>query len=133
MVVVMCNLWTPVIGKKDVMDDVRSVSLGLTLLVIYFCVTWSIAPLAYIRYPYLEIPNLYPTFQVRIGIAMTEECLTLNLQVLNFSMGIIVIIALGLASLRFRELITGRAEKRQMQNPFLMKIKKFKQNAEKLN
>ena len=33
-------------------------------MVLYFCTTWAFAPLAYIRFPDLALPNFYPCFQV---------------------------------------------------------------------
>ena len=68
MVIVICNLATPAIRKKNknkkILDELRSISSGLVAMVALYSLTWVCAPLAYIRVPDLAIPDFFPAFQV---------------------------------------------------------------------
>ena len=37
---------------------------GMVGMVVYFSLTWAFAPLAYIRFPDVALPDFYPCFQV---------------------------------------------------------------------
>ena len=54
-----------VIRKSSILEEVGSVSNGMVGIVVYFTLTWAFAPLAYIRFPDLALPDFYPCFQVR--------------------------------------------------------------------
>ena len=66
VLVVLCNLATPAIRKSSVLEELSSLSSGLVVVTLLFCLTWSLAPLAYIRLPDLALPDFYPVFQVFI-------------------------------------------------------------------
>ena len=67
VIIVICNLSTPAIRKSSLLEELGSISSGLIGLVIFYCFTWSFGPLAYIRFPQLEIPNFFPIFQVMVN------------------------------------------------------------------
>ena len=64
MIIVVCNLATPAIRKSSILEELSSISSGLIAMVLFYCITWSFAPLAYIRFPDLAIPDFFPVFQV---------------------------------------------------------------------
>ena len=81
MLIVLCNLATPairwlqqwwciaiwtflVIRKSSILEEVGSVCNGMVGIVVYFTLTWAFAPLAYIRFPDIALPDFYPCFQV---------------------------------------------------------------------
>jgi len=90
MSIVLCNLATPAIRKNSILEEVGSVSLGMTGMTVYYSLTWATAPLAYINFPDVSIPDFYPCFQV-----------------MNSWMGILVFLLLGLCSTRFRVVLAG--------------------------
>jgi len=96
MLIVLCNLATPAIRKSSILEEVGSVSNGMVGIVVYFTLTWAFAPLAYIRFPDLALPDFYPCFQV-----------------LNSCMGVIIFVLLGLASTRFRAVLAGTVMNRK--------------------
>ena len=73
-------------------------SNGMVGIVVYFTLTWAFAPLAYIRFPDVALPDFYPCFQV--PCASEYSPLFLANQVLNSCMGVIIFVLLGLASTR---------------------------------
>ena len=95
MLIVVCNLATPAIRKSSILEEMSTLTYGLMVVVFIFCLTWSMAPLAYIRFPSLGLPDFYPAFQV-----------------LNSLMGTLVFIFLGLSNVRFRAVITGTVKDR---------------------
>jgi len=96
IVIVICNLATPAIRKSSILEEMSSISSGLIAMVFFYCLTWAFGPLAYIRFPTLEIPDFYPVFQV-----------------LNSWMGVFAVILLGFCSTRFRVVIAGAVKSRQ--------------------
>ena len=90
MMIVVCNLATPAIRKSSILEEMSSLTYGLLMVVFIFCVTWAMAPLAYIRFPSVALPDFFPAFQI-----------------LNAFMGTLVFTFLGLANVRFRAVITG--------------------------
>jgi len=90
MAIVLCNLATPAIRKSSILEEVGSVCNGMVCMVIYSTLTWTFAPLAYIRFPDLALPDFYPAFQV-----------------LNSCQGILIFVLLGLLSTRFRAVLAG--------------------------
>ncbi len=110
MLVVMCNLHTSAMRKKSLLEELRSIAHGVTLLTIFYGVTWALYPLAYMEgtwlmYPYAyldfidwELPNVNPYFQV-----------------LNSFLGLVVFLGIGLFSKRFITVITRNVEKRKDQ------------------
>lgn len=90
ILIVICNLATPAIRKSSILEEMSSLTYGLIVLVVLYCATWAMAPLAYIRFPSLSIPDFYPAFQV-----------------LNSFMGSLVFVFLGLVNVRFRTVLTG--------------------------
>ena len=95
MLIVICNIATPAIRKSSILEEMSSLTYGLIVMVVMFCATWAMAPLAYIRFSALDIPDFYPVFQV-----------------LNSFMGTLVFIFLGLLNVRFRAVITGTVKTR---------------------
>ena len=53
-----------VIRKSSILEEVGSVCNGMVGMVVYFTLTWAFAPLAYIRFPDIALPDFYPCFQV---------------------------------------------------------------------
>ena len=72
MLVVLCNFVTPAIRKGSVLEELSSLTFGLMVVTLFFCLTWSFAPLAYIRLPDVALPDFYPVFQ-----ASQELCTTI--------------------------------------------------------
>ena len=64
MMIVVCNLATPAIRKSSILEEMSSLTFGLLVVVFIFCVTWAMAPLAYIRFPSIALPDFFPAFQV---------------------------------------------------------------------
>ena len=95
MLIVICNLAAPAIRKSSILEEMSSLTYGLIVTVMLFSATWVMAPLAYIRFPALAIPDFYPAFQV-----------------LNSFMGTVVFVFLGLINVRFRAVITGTVKNR---------------------
>ena len=93
--IVVCNISTPAMRKESIVEELGSVAKGLLFLVFLFAVAWIFAPLAYIRFPEAELPDFYPAFQV-----------------LNSLMGVFVFFFIGVASTRFRAVITGKTKHR---------------------
>ena len=52
------------IRKSSILEEVGSVCNGMVGIVVYFTLTWAFAPLAYIRFPDVALPDFYPCFQV---------------------------------------------------------------------
>ena len=95
MMVVFCNIGRPAVRKTSLVEELWSVCRGLLAMVVIFCLTWSWAPLVYIRFPDLELPDFYPAFQV-----------------MNSWMGVFVFILLGVTSTRFRTVLAGSVKNR---------------------
>ena len=95
MLIVVCNLATPAIRKSSILEEMSSLTAGLTVLVLLYCATWAMAPLAYIKFPALALPDFFPAFQV-----------------LNSFMGSLVFVFLGLVNVRFRAVIAGTVSNR---------------------
>ena len=97
----MVLIWTIVfvIRKSSILEEVGSVCNGMVGIVVYFTLTWAFAPLAYIRFPDLALPDFYPCFQVPCSSKYFPSYLTFD-QVLNSCMGVIIFVLLGLASTR---------------------------------
>ena len=95
MLIVLCNLATPAIRKSSILEEMSSLTYGLMVMVLLYSATWAMAPLAYIRFPVMAIPDFYPAFQV-----------------LNSFMGSLVFVFLGLVNVRFRAVITGTVSNR---------------------
>ena len=72
---------------------------GMVGMVVYFSLTWAFAPLAYIRFPDLALPDFYPCFQVVLTLFEYFPMPNYH-QVLNSCMGVIIFVLLGLASTR---------------------------------
>ena len=64
MMIVVCNLATPAIRKSSILEEMSSLTFGLLVVVFIFCATWAMAPLAYIRFPSIALPDFFPAFQV---------------------------------------------------------------------
>lgn len=96
MIIVICNLATPAIRKSSILEELSSISSGLIAMVFFYCITWALGPLAYIRFPDLAIPDFFPVFQV-----------------LNSWLGVFVFVLLGLCSTRFRVVLAGTVKNRQ--------------------
>ena len=125
MMIVVCNLATPAIRKSSILEEMSSLTFGLLVVVFIFCVTWAMAPLAYIRFPSIALPDFFPAFQV-LGFCHAMSCndmlchaklcchvmCDIMLQVLNSFIGIFVFMFLGLANVRFRAVVTGRVQDR---------------------
>ena len=54
----------PLHRKSSILEEVGSVCNGMVGMVVYFSLTWAFAPLAYIRFPDIALPDFYPCFQV---------------------------------------------------------------------
>ena len=93
--IVVCNLATPAIRKSSILEEMSSLTYGLLVIVFLFCLTWSMAPLAYIRFTDIQLPDFYPAFQV-----------------LNSFMGTLVFLLMGISNVRFRAVVTGNVENR---------------------
>ncbi len=91
MLIVVCNLSTPAMRKKSIAEEMGSIARGLLFLVLLFALTWSFAPLAYIKFPGKEMPDFYPAFQIA-----------------NSIQGIVVFLFIGLGSTRFRTVLAGQ-------------------------
>lgn len=91
MAVVMCNIRTPAMRKERVVKELSSITMGLLVFLLFFCITWTFAFVAYMKFPGQELPDFYPAFQV-----------------MNSFTGIIFFICIGLGSLRFRGVMTGK-------------------------
>ena len=95
IMIVICNLATPAIRKSSVLEEISTLTYGLLVVVFIYCVTWTMGPLAYIRFPGLGLPDFYPAFQI-----------------LNSFMGVLVFMLLGLSNVRFRAVVTGTVKSR---------------------
>lgn len=96
MVVLLCNIATPAMRKQSIVEELSSIFKGLLGMVFLFSLTWAWAPLAYIDYPDLDLPDFYPSFQV-----------------MNSWMGVFVFVLLGACSTRFRHVVAGTVKNRQ--------------------
>ena len=76
-------------------------------MVTYFSTTWAFAPLAYLRFPDIALPDFYSAFQVKKLIVFVISQTQYLLQVLNSWTGALVFVLLGLGSTRFRAVVTG--------------------------
>ena len=72
VLVVLCNFVTPAIRKGSVLEELSSLTFGLLVVTLFFCLTWSFAPLAYIRLPDIALPDFYPVFQVCQELCITD-------------------------------------------------------------
>ena len=72
MFIVLCNLATPAIRKSSILEEVGSVCNGMVGIVVYFTLTWAFAPLAYIRFPDIALPDFYPCFQVSFASSISS-------------------------------------------------------------
>jgi len=95
--IAVCNICTPALRKESIVAEHGSVALGLFALALLFAVEWIFAPLAYIRFSDVNMPDFYPAFQV-----------------MNSFLGIFVLVFLGLGSRRFRAVITGKVHERNV-------------------
>ena len=64
MAIVACNLGKSVIKRYTVLRELRFLSVGQMVAVLVYCCIWILAPLSYIRMPYLGIANMFNLFQV---------------------------------------------------------------------
>jgi len=97
MVVVM-NIRTPAMRKESFVEEMSSLAIGIFFFMFLVSLTWGMAPLAYIRFPGLELPDFYPAFQV-----------------LNSFSGIFFFCCLGVGSKRFRIALMNQQEARRLE------------------
>ena len=83
--VVIFNSSTPQTRKEDVVEDLQVQGQGLAITNFLFCMVWTFAYPAYIKFPGQEMPDFYPVFTL-----------------FNAWMGLVIFIFLGLSSKRFR-------------------------------
>jgi len=83
--VVIFNSSTPQTRKEDVVEDLQVQGQGLAITNFLFCMVWTFAYPAYIKFPGQELPDFYPVFTL-----------------FNAWMGLVIFIFLGLSSKRFR-------------------------------
>merc|ERR1711902_55107 len=83
--VVIFNSGTPQTRKEDVVEDLQVQGQGLAITNFLFCMVWTFAYPAYIKFPGQEMPDFYPVFTL-----------------FNAWMGLVIFIFLGLSSKRFR-------------------------------
>merc|ERR1712209_277025 len=83
--VVIFNSSTPQTRKEDVVEDLQEQGQGLAITNFLFCMVWTFAYPAYIKFPGQELPDFYPVFTL-----------------FNAWMGLVIFIFLGLSSKRFR-------------------------------
>ena len=62
--------------KSSILEEVGSVCNGMVGMVVYFSLTWAFAPLAYIRFPDVALPDFYPCFQVVLTLFVFPTCQT---------------------------------------------------------
>lgn len=92
----MCNVGLTLIRKKEMAEDMVSFTPGLFFFVIYYLLTWALFPNAYMVFPRREMVVTYPAFAI-----------------LNSFMGLILVVALGIGSRRFKAVILGKAQDRK--------------------
>ena len=92
--VVIFNSSTPQTRKEDVVEDLQVQGQGLAITNFLFCMVWTFAYPAYIKFPGQEMPDFYPVFTL-----------------FNAWMGLVIFIFLGLSSKRFR-FVLSRWKKR---------------------
>ena len=88
MFIVMCNCATPINGKKVIIQEIVSMTLGLLVFVLIFAIIWVLSYFAYIDFPDQEFPDLYPAFQVS-----------------NSLTGMLFFICIGIGSKKFRAVV----------------------------
>merc|ERR1712038_645406 len=71
--------------KEDVVEDLQVQGQGLAITNFLFCMVWTFAYPAYIKFPGQEMADFYPVFTL-----------------FNAWMGLVIFIFLGLSSKRFR-------------------------------
>jgi len=84
-VIVIFNSSTPQTRKEDIVEDLQVQGQGLAITNFLFCMVWTFAYPAYVKFPGMELPNFYPAFTL-----------------FNAWMGLVIFIFLGLSSKRFR-------------------------------
>ncbi|XP_063875731.1 uncharacterized protein LOC135108542 [Scylla paramamosain] len=89
--VIFFNLHTAAFRNKPSMEDYRSFSLGASLLIVYFSLTWTLAVVTYIDFE-LDV-DFYPVFQILNGLS-----------------GVMLLVCLGACSSRFRMVLAGQAK-----------------------
>lgn len=92
--VIFFNLHTAAFRNKPSVEDYRSFSLGASLLIVYFSLTWTLGIITYIDFE-LDV-DFYPAFQI-----------------LNALSGVMLLVCLGACSYRFRMVLAGQAKLRR--------------------
>lgn len=93
MLIVMCNIHTSAMRRRKFVEELTSLSQGLTFLALLFAVTWAWFPFTYIKYESLELPDFYPAFQV-----------------MNSWMGVFAFLGIAVGSKRFRDVVKRRGK-----------------------
>ena len=105
--VVIFNSSTPQTRKEDVVEDLQVQGQGLAITNFLFCMVWTFAYPAYIKFPGQEMPDFYPVFTL-----------------FNAWMGLVIFIFLGLSSKRFR-FVLSRWKKKCMVGFILIEFPHF--------
>ncbi len=92
---VVLNASTPRTRKDSVVDHLTSLANGLAIVVFYFFLMWMFAYWALLQFPGVEMDNFYPIFGLMVSW-----------------LGVLMFIFLGMASLRFRMCLVGKAKDR---------------------
>merc|ERR1712038_81365 len=84
--------------KEDVVEDLQVQGQGLAITNFLFCMVWTFAYPAYIKFPGQEMADFYPVFTL-----------------FNAWMGLVIFIFLGLSSKRFRFVLSRWKKKKDVE------------------